>query len=64
MHDWRLSSAGGADVWAVAICASCGLMRTCRVTSDKHLDLRGDCPGQPPEPEKPAKRIPRRAVGF
>ena len=56
-HDWHFGSTTANDGPLItAICKRCGLMRRATVSSrDKHLDLRGDCPG---EFQEPAKRAP------
>jgi hypothetical protein len=57
MHQWSFSSViQGANVLVVAVCGTCGLIRTqsaATPTYERHIDLRGDCPSKPQEPESP-----------
>jgi hypothetical protein len=65
-HDWTIetvvlnASAGSfgnlaqTPMRVVAICSGCGLIRTQLVPGPKHerhIDLRGTCPGEPQAPE-------------
>jgi hypothetical protein len=65
-HDWTIEavvlspSAGSfgnlaqTPMRVVAICSGCGLIRTQLVPGprhERHIDLRGICPGEPQAPE-------------
>jgi hypothetical protein len=56
-HDWQLLTIGDTkDARVVAVCSVCGLIRSSAVPSsmtERHVDLRGDCPGTPQEAEAP-----------
>lgn len=47
-HSWELMTAVRNDTaLVVGVCAACGLIRRSVVRNEKHIDLRGDCPGEP-----------------
>jgi hypothetical protein len=50
-HDWTFNAAGvGNDPFVVIACRVCGLIRAeqpGRGDDDRHVDLTGDCPGEP-----------------
>jgi hypothetical protein len=56
-HTWQLLTIGDTkDARVVAVCDTCGLIRSSAVPGpleERHVDLRGDCPGQPQEAEAP-----------
>ena len=58
-HEWLISpSPYGDAVRIVAACPACGLVRMCQAPGlgeETHIDLRGECPGEPQEPEAPRK---------
>ncbi len=61
MHEWQFLTAadGGAGV-LVAVCPLCGLVRVAPLPAtneEQHMDLRGNCPGVPQEPEPTAGPI-------
>jgi hypothetical protein len=51
-HDWTISSAVAEEnIYAVAICARCGVARSeyvGRRSAEGHLDLGGSCPAEKP----------------
>lgn len=55
MHKWNFSSvAVGTNVGVVAVCETCGVIRSQNVPGtahERHIDLRGNCSGIPQEPE-------------
>jgi hypothetical protein len=59
LHEWLITSSPyGDSVRIVAACPKCGLVRICAapaVGDETHIDLRGECPGEPQEPEAPRK---------
>ena len=55
MHSWIISAASRNDgvPWVVAVCTTCGVIRMQNAPGpqhERHVDLRGACPGQPQEP--------------
>lgn len=52
-HDWTLHvGTRGDSLLGVAICRACGIIRRRDVAQDHHIDLRGECPGEPQESEE------------
>ena len=52
-HEWSFVASGET---IVAVCSRCGVMRrqgTPTTDSQRHIDLRGTCPGVPQEPRGP-----------
>jgi hypothetical protein len=58
-HEWLISpSSYGDSIRIVAACSSCGLVRVWQAPTlgeETHIDLRGECPGEPQEPDAPRK---------
>ena len=55
-HTWHLLTIGEKDARVVAVCDVCGLIRSSAVPGameERHVDLRGECPGKPQEAEAP-----------
>lgn len=56
-HNWQLLTVGDTkDARVVAVCDVCGLIRSSAVPGpmeDRHVDLRGECPGEPQQAEAP-----------
>lgn len=56
-HIWQLLTIGDTkDARVVGVCTICGLIRSSAVPGpleERHVDLRGDCPGQAQEAEAP-----------
>lgn len=56
-HQWQLLTIGDTkDARVVAVCAVCGLIRSSAVPGpmeERHVDLRGTCPGEPQAAEAP-----------
>jgi hypothetical protein len=51
-HEWKfLAGVRNDSLLMVAVCRVCGLMRRRTVADDRYIDLRGECPGEPQEPE-------------
>lgn len=56
-HDWTFTGIAARDLaHVVAICSRCGVIRTSPLPDpmrQRHIDLRGSCPGapQPAEPD-------------
>ena len=50
-HKWQLLTIGDTkDARVVAVCGVCGLIRSSAAPGpmeERHVDLRGDCPGKP-----------------
>lgn len=57
-HAWQLLTIGDTkDARVVAVCSVCGLIRSSAVPGsmeERHVDLRGECPGEPLAAEPPA----------
>ena len=55
MHRWQFLSAEDEDdsPLVIAVCSACGLTRATTISTrgKQHIDLRGECPGEPQEPE-------------
>jgi len=50
--DWKFLAGVRDDTsLLLAVCKVCGLMRRRSGANDQHIDLRGECPGEPQEPE-------------
>ena len=66
MHQWSFSSvARGDSDWVVAVCGTCGLIRTQNAPAparERHIDLRGACPGEPVEPE--GREVDKQTAGV
>jgi hypothetical protein len=56
-HEWQLLTIGDTkDARVVAVCGVCGLIRSSAVPAsmgERHVDLRGECPGESQEAEAP-----------
>ena len=56
-HQWQLLTIGDTkDARVVAVCGVCGLIRSSAVpgsTEERHVDLRGTCPGESQAAEAP-----------
>jgi hypothetical protein len=54
-HDWTFTGMADRDLaHLVAICSRCGVIRTSPLPGpgrQRHIDLRGSCPGAPQPPE-------------
>ena len=55
-HSWQITPVvtDGKSISVVAICDRCGVSRSTPAGSgqnERHVDLRGECPGEPQEPE-------------
>jgi hypothetical protein len=55
-HSWQIAPVvtDGKSISVVAICDRCGVSRSELAGSaqiERHVDLRGECPGEPQEPE-------------
>jgi hypothetical protein len=65
MHQWNFSSvARGDSEWVLAVCGRCGLMRTQNAPApahERHIDLRGVCPGEPVGPE--GREVDKQTAG-
>ena len=50
-HEWKfLSGVRNDSLLVLAVCKVCGLMRRTVGVPDRHVDLRGECPGEPQDP--------------
>ena len=66
VHQWQLGShaadrfadhsAGSSGIAISAVCTLCGLARVQVIASlgEQHIDLRGQCPGLPQDPDEHA----------
>jgi hypothetical protein len=73
MHSWTIATAsqGESVPWILAICTTCGVIRSQVAPGpqhERHVDLRGTCPGRPQEPasgpeEKHVSDAPGLAFG-
>lgn len=55
-HAWQFMVESGDNRHLVAVCGTCGIIRTSLIpnrTVERHIWLGGDCPGKP-EPQEPA----------
>jgi hypothetical protein len=56
-HQWQLLTIGDTkDARVVSVCLVCGLIRSSAVPGpmeERHVDLRGDCPGEAQAAEAP-----------
>jgi hypothetical protein len=60
-HGWKFlttsEAEGSGDI--VVVCPTCGLIRSARIppsSSERHIDLAGDCPERPQPQERAAVR--------
>lgn len=57
-HEWHFgNSAKGENVYITAVCSKCGLIRRAAGVDGKRIDLRGDCLGEPQEPEETTPQV-------
>jgi hypothetical protein len=64
-HSWRFLTAPSGDSAVLAIvCDQCGLERTNLLptrSQERHIDIGGDCPGEPQEQEaSPTSKVLNR----
>jgi hypothetical protein len=56
-HQWQVLTIGDTkDARVVSVCTVCGLIRSSAVPGpmeERHVDLRGECPGEPQAAEAP-----------
>lgn len=54
-HEWEFLGMLGRNETPiiVGVCEVCGLTRRAVVRDGRHMDLRGECPGEPQDPGAP-----------
>ena len=60
MHTWTLLSVSNIEgtPLVVAVCTVCGRIRRRSAGHDRHIDLRGRCPGEAQDPaDDPRRRV-------